>query len=103
MSFGNPCIKTGCDAVLHGQMWHGDLFDLGNYYILNCNGPSFKRGDIQTAHLKLRGFYSSHQEGKVLFISKAHDVDWFSYDGDCIDKPAEAIRTEFNGLRNAQD
>lgn len=77
----NPCIKTGCDAVLHGQMWHGDLFDLGDYYVLNCNAPSFRREDIETAHLKLHGYYSLHQNGQVMFIDKANDVEWFDYDG----------------------
>ncbi len=62
------CIKTGADVFLptHGATIHGDLFEIGDVYILAHGDPGLKvslnfnpdRAHISTGDFKLCGSYA---------------------------------------------
>lgn len=84
LALDNPCVKTGCTMEMHGRVWHGDLFDLGDYYVLNCSIGCWRQGEPELVHLQTDSYHSSHQADRVVFIHKS-DVLWFDYAGRTID------------------
>lgn len=75
----NPCIKTGATVISANQWWHGDLFNFGDYCILNCNsGPNYDR--VNFAHAEFATWYCTFQEEKVV-VFKNTDKIWFIYEG----------------------
>lgn len=81
----NPCVKTGCVGWIGTQYWRGDLFDLGDYYMLNCpSGPEFISPAGLCVNLYADTWQSDHQDEKVVLIHKK-DVCWFDYGGPLLD------------------
>jgi hypothetical protein len=82
----NPCVKTGCLAIIAGWIWRGDLFDLGDYLLLNCSaGPSRDSPEGLTFHLHAETWEQVLQREKVVLIRKT-TVIWFDYDGNLLDE-----------------
>lgn len=77
----NPCVKTGATVVLpSSQWWHGDLFDLGDYFMLNCNAPTHRGAPPKRSHMEVWTWQAELQDGKVILFHKGH-VAWFDYEG----------------------
>lgn len=73
----NPCVKTGCTAFIAGLISHGDLFDLGDYYLLNCpEAPVRRDGDDLRINLWAEYSYATLQVGKVVWIDKRAVVEY---------------------------
>lgn len=77
----NPCIKTGCTVATAGDVWwHGDLFDFGNYYMLNCAAAEHHTPVDGRVHMQAVTWQATHQDRKVVVFHKDH-VQWFDYEG----------------------
>lgn len=75
----NPCIKTGATVYASGQWWHGDLFNFGEYSVLNCNaGPQYSKPDF--VHAEYTTWYTTFQNEQVVVL-KNTDCVWFNYEG----------------------
>lgn len=78
---GNPCVKTGCCARIGNKYYVGDLFDLGQYYMLNCSAPgqSVTHATRLQVHLLSYTWWSTHQADKVVILEK-EKCEWVVYD-----------------------
>lgn len=78
----NLCVKTGATVVAGGCVWHGDLFDMGDAYMLNCNAGKQYVEQVGpfTAHIEAETWEATFQQDKVVVFWK-HHANWFDYDG----------------------
>lgn len=81
------CIKTGADVFLReygNKVVHGDLFEVGNTYILKCNGTVeqcsyyLEEGETHKVHIVVGGFEECGQG--VIAFTKLWASD-FEYNG----------------------
>lgn len=78
------CIRTGADIYLVDRQCivHGDLFEVGDVYILECNGHwrdcVIEKHDESKASLRV-GKYE-HCGNRTIVMEKDHCGD-FSYEG----------------------
>lgn len=79
------CIKTGADVYIggHNAVVHGDLFEVGDTYILACGDDWDKCTDYAgladyRINLKMYGWETC---GYRVIAAPKHRCDEFSYDG----------------------
>lgn len=87
---GNPCIKTGCRALVGdspdypNRTWYGDLFRFGDYLLLNCNSGVEtmmpENRSAATIHLFANSWNHALKNGTVILFHIDY-VEFFSYDG----------------------
>ena len=79
------CIKTGANVMIQGHgVVHGDLFEVGNCYILSCGSPwrecifYGKWGYPEGVNLEMSGWYEC---GMRTLVAEKQDCTKFNYEG----------------------
>lgn len=79
----NPCIRTGADVILptEGEVVHGDLFLVGDVFILVCSNDVEKCTTFDVKNPRVNQLvYTFQRIGRRNLVWHKSDADVFVYD-----------------------